>query len=455
MRVVGRRRGTAARVIAVAASLAAALPAAGGAQPPSLTFGAPVLVGPPVASTWEPTMLIDRFGNIFITARKDTTQLVVAPDPRSPTLTRSMSWLWTSGDGGGTFDDIHGYPLDVENHDWGYEADIALDGAGHLFMADQNYLDSTMTRWTIAGLGSYAIDFHRPLVPTAQPVDDRPWLAAHGDGTVLYAAQAGAPQLNPFGRDGGPAYGKGRYSVYHSTNGGSTFDLIGRSLNESGGCRPAADPRPGSRVLYVVCTNDGGAQGLLESADARGKVWAYVSEDDGASYARYQVGGYNGDTDTFDWPLVAVGPNRDVWVLHIDSGVVDHGAVLTNVLNLYHSSDLGRTWSRQDITPEAGRYRWGALTISPQGDIALAIQHRASTTAAWRVYASVFSPGSIPTLTSVDEQHPVSDASNPDPPSELIGLAYAPDGALCIAWTRVQGSGTLRKLHVYFSRSLP
>jgi len=129
--------------------------------------------------------------------------------------------------------------------------------------------------------------------------------------------------------------------------------------------------------------------------------------------------------------------------------------VLTNILNLYHSSDHGRTWARQDITPDSGRYRWGALTISPQGDLALAIQHRPNQTAPWRVYASVFAPGSIPTLVSVDEAHPVYDASNPDPPSELIGLAYAPDGSLCIAWTRAEGSGTLRKLRVYFARSLP
>src|SRR5687768_1789102 len=100
-------------------------PGAGTAQSSSaLRFGPPVLVSPGPAWTWEPILLIDRFGNVFISARKTLEQLVLAPDPRSPTLTRSMSWLWISADGGRTFDNMHGYPLDLENHSWGYESDI-------------------------------------------------------------------------------------------------------------------------------------------------------------------------------------------------------------------------------------------------------------------------------------------------------------------------------------------
>lgn len=371
-----------------------------------------------------------------------------------------MSWLWASTDGGRTFDNMHGLPLDVENHLWGYESDIALDDAGHLYMVDQTYADSTIMRWTVGGLGDFSFDYLRPFIPTAQPVDDRPWLAARGDGTLLYIAQAGAPQLNPFGRGGGDAYGLGRYSAYHSTNGGQTFDLIGRSLSESGGCRPAADRRPGETLLYVVCTNDGGAQGLNETPDPRGTVWAYVSTDDGATYSRYPVGDYNAEADTFDWPLVTVGPDGDVWVVHVDAGDVDTSGgsvrILTNRLLLYHSTDQGRTWSRQDITPEEGRYRWGWLTVSPGGELAIAIQHRPDESAAWKVYASVFAPGSVPVLTSVDDAHPVDDASNPEPPSEIVGLAFAPDGTLGIAWTRMETAlAGLRIPRVYFARSLP
>jgi hypothetical protein len=448
-----RTRGIIAFTAACLAIVAA--PAGGGAQTQaSLAFTPPVQVGPDAASTWEPTLLIDGFGNVFITARKDTSpsQLVVSPDDRSPTLTRSMSWLWVSTDGGQTFDNMHGLPLDLENHMWGYEADIAIDDAGHLYMADQNYADSSLTRWTVSGLGEFTFDYHRPALPTAQPVDDRPWLAAHGDGSVFYIAQAGTPLLNPFGRGGsGDAYGAGRYSVYHSSDGGSTFDLIGHSLNESGGCRPAADHRSGSTRAYIVCTNDGGAQGLIETPQNPGRVWAYASEDDGATWTQHPVGTYDAKFDTYDWPLVEVGPDGDVWALHIDTGDVVDGVVVTNRVNLYHSSDNGVTWSQQDITGEEGRYRWAGLTVSPQGKLGLAIQHRPDPASPWRVYASVFDPGSMPELVPLDV---VDEAASPEPPSEIVGIDFAPDGTLGVAWTRVEPVGPLGSFRVYFSRSI-
>lgn len=436
----------------VACLAIAVAPAGGGAQTQASAFTPPVQVGPDAASTWEPTLLIDGFGNMFITARKDTSpsQLVVSPDDRSATLTRSMSWLWVSTDAGQTWDNMPGLPFDLENHNWGYEADIALDDAGHLYMADQNYADSTITRWTITGLGEFAFDYHRPVLPTAQPVDDRPWLAAHGDGKVFYIVNSGAAILNPFGRTGGPAHGPGRYSVYSSTDAGNSFGLFGQMLRESGGCRPAADHRPGSTLVYIVCTNDGGAHGLLETAKNPGRVWAYVSEDDGATWARYPVGTYNAKFDTFDWPLVEVGPDGDVWALHVDTGVVTDGAVVTNRMRLYHSSDNGKTWSQQDITPEEGRYRWGWLTVSPQGELGLAIQHRPDAASPWRVYVSVFAPGSIPDLVPLDV---VDQASSPEPPSEILGIDFAPDGTLGVAWTRVEPVGPLGSFRVYFARS--
>lgn len=452
-----RTRATAIALVCAAAILPA--PRAGRAAPqPSLRFGPPVLVSPELSEAWEPSMLIDRFGNVFITARKTTTQLILAPDDRSPTRSRSMSWLWVSSDGGRTFGNLPGYPLDAENHDFGYEGDISLDDAGHLYFADQTYADSTITRWTITGRGAFAIDFHRPFLPTAQPLDDRPWLAAHGNGRVFYIVNTGDPTLNPLGREGGDAYGPGRFSIYRSTDGAATFDPFGHSLRESGGCRPAADHRPGSGLVYVACTNDGGAQqGLLEVPHGRGTLWAYVSEDDGATYARYRVGDYNADAETYDWPLVAVGPDGGIWVLHVDADKVeqqeDSFRILTNRLLLYHSTDRGRTWSRQDVTPRTGRYRWGWLVVSPSGDLALAIQHRPNETSPWRAYAAVFAPGSTPSLVSMDA-NPIASASSAEPPSEIMGLAFAPDQTLAVAWTRVETLQGLRFRRVYFARSL-
>lgn len=455
------RRDSAA-VAAAAALLSLALaPAAGtAAAKPALRFGPPVLVSPPLASPWEPTLLVDRFENIFITARKDLAQLALAPDERSPTATRSMSWLWVSTDGGKTFGNLEGLPLDANNHEWGYEGAVALDGADHLYFVDQTYADATLTRWTITGRGTFVSDLHRPFLPTGQPVDDRPWLAAHGDGKVFTIVNSGDATLNPLGREGGEAYGPGRFSIYRSTDGGQTFDTIGHSLNGSGGCRPAADERAGSKLVYVACTNDGGVEGPLDVPQGRGTLWAYVSDDDGETYTRHRIGDYNADADTYDWPLVEVGPNGDVFVVHNDADKVlyrDDGSfqILTNKVMLYHSKDHGRTWSRQDITPREGRYRWGWLDVSSKGEVGWGIHHRIGATEPWRVYASVFRPGIVPELVSIDEEHPVDTASSSEPPAEFVGLAFAPDDTLAVAWTRTEATSPVSASSVYFARSIP
>lgn len=448
-------------VAAAAACLVAGLLLPGAvraAAKPPLRFGAPVLVSPELSEAWEPTLVIDRFGNLFVAARRSTTGLVVAPDERSPTLSRSMSWIWMSSDGGKTFGNLTGLALDAQNHVFGYEGDLALDDAGHLYFADQTYADSTITRWTVTGPGAVTFDFYRPFLPTAQPLDDRPWLAAHGDGTVFYVVNTATPELNPTGRDGGDAYGAGRFSIYRSTDGGSTFETIGHSLRESGGCRPAADHRRGSRLAYVACTNDGGAQqGITEVPHGRGTLWAYVSKDDGATHVRTRIGDYNADAETFDWPLVAIGPDGVAWVLHVDADRVEYSddsfQILTNRLMLYRSADQGTTWSRQDITPRTGRYRWGWLEVSPWGDLALTIQHRANEASPWRAYAALFAPGSMPSLASIDEAHPIDAASRLEPPSELMGLGFFPDRTMGVAWTRVETFQGQRFRRVYFARS--
>ena len=63
----------------------------------------------------------------------------------------------------------------------------------------------------------------------SEPVDDRPWVTAHGDGHVFY-----------FGNEGDKTFG-GRYTVYQSYDGGRTFNSLGTVLPDSGWCRPAAD----------------------------------------------------------------------------------------------------------------------------------------------------------------------------------------------------------------------
>src|SRR5437762_1292501 len=139
-------RTVSALALAVAA-LAIAVPAAAGASNqasigPATRFGAPVRVTPPMGFGYEPTVLVDAFGNIWSTAHKENWQLAVAPDTNSPTQSRSMSWAWVSVDGGQSFVDPPGLtPLSVEQHEFGDEGDMALDDAGHLYYVDTIVVD--------------------------------------------------------------------------------------------------------------------------------------------------------------------------------------------------------------------------------------------------------------------------------------------------------------------------
>ena len=51
---------------------------------------------------------------------------------------------------------------------------MALDDDFHLYFVDTNVTDNTITRWTVTGPGAINLDLTRPLIPSFQPVDDRP-----------------------------------------------------------------------------------------------------------------------------------------------------------------------------------------------------------------------------------------------------------------------------------------
>src|SRR5919199_5967271 len=158
-----RTAAVAATVVVVVAALAASASA-------QTTFGPPVKVTPDLGFGYEPSLVVDPYGNIFATAHKENWQLVLAPDANSPTYTRSMSWAWASVDGGKTFVDIPGLSsLSLEQHQFGDEGDMAFDDAHHLYFVDTNVADVTYTRWTASGRGAsnVTLDFHRPLLPAA------------------------------------------------------------------------------------------------------------------------------------------------------------------------------------------------------------------------------------------------------------------------------------------------
>ena len=425
----------------------------------SAAFGKPVKVTPPGGGGYEPAVVAGPFGDIFVTAHKENAEDALAPDSGSQSGTRSSSWAWVSVDGGRSFTDIPGLPLNAENRWVGDEGDLSIDGANHLYFVDTNVTDDNLTRWSIRGpgLGGIGIDYTRPLMPTAQPVDDRPWITSHSSSSVFYFGNEGDKTTYPLGT-GAKGSGMGRYTVYQSYDGGASFSLTGYTLPDSGWCRPAADPRAGSAYVYAVCTNDGGSNDITDSCPCDpGIIWAYVSSDNGHTFSRHQVGTYEALDGTTSWPTVAIGPRGDVWALYVNGILDKNGNTVENRLLLFHSTDHGATWTRQDITPLRGRYHYSWLSISPDGRfLGVGLYYRPDNSSPWRVYGAIWRPGGRPSLVSLDPANPVAPA-NREAPGDLLGSAFNADGTLDVVWTRdvvVTPAATLFR-DIYFARSTP
>ena len=418
-----------ATLLAVGMSATAATPTKGP------QFSAPVLLTTDKgAGGYEPGVVVDKFNNVFVTAHKQNHTLVVSPDARSTTKVRSQSWLWTSKDGK-TFTDMPGLtPLQEQNAEFGDEGDLAYDETGHLYFVDTNVTDNSFSRYKASGNGKLALETTRPVGPFGEAVDDRPWIVAHGDGVVMYAGNNGDKATYPAGAKGdGAAYGPGRYTVYMSYNHGDTFDPLGITLADSGWCRPGADHRKGSKDLYMLCTNDGGANDVNENAGdpgfEKGTLWAYSSHDDGKTWARTQMGTYDAKNDTNStYPSMSIGKDGTLYALYCRTY---KGA---SHLLMYTSKDKGRSWSQKEVTPAPGKIRYTWLDVAPDGTVGIAYYYRPNASSDWFVYAATSKNGSKFVASKVSGAE-IATKSNPSAFGDFFQIAFGPDSKLNVVWT--------------------
>jgi hypothetical protein len=373
--------------------------AAAGSRVPHWTD--PVQLSPDVCGGYEPGMVIDKYGNIFVTAHKQNQCDAAASDPNSPYMARAASFLWTSTDGQ-TWTDVPnttaaGVPEPYQA-DVGDEGDLSMDDAGNLYFVDTKVKEDSFTQWSVTGPGTsnMALVQHSPVIGTIQAVDDRPWITSHGTSTVMFADNEGDKDSNPVSaQNSASGCGPGRYTVYmsHSNGTPTSWDHVGCELPDSGWCRPAADHLSGSNYIYVVCNNDGGADDNVHNPGDQGytvgTLWAYVSADDGATWSRYKMDSYNtdfpGNVD-YTWPSAVVDKNGYVYALHVaydtgnDAGL---GTTMTSSsgetryektahMLLYRSTDHGKTWAKQEVTPpNAGLIHYSWMAVGSDGRIGI------------------------------------------------------------------------------------
>lgn len=369
---------------------------------------------------YEPSIVVDRFNNVVVTAHKSNHGLALSPDSRATVPVRSQSWLWSSKDGK-TFVDLPGStPVQEQNFEFGVEGDLARDDTGHIYFVDTSVVDNSFSRYKSTGPGKIALQATRPVLLSAEPLDDRPWIAAHGDGVVLYIGNGGNDVYPGGTLRGGQASGPGRFTVHMSYNHGDTFDSIGYTLDDSGWCRPAADHRKGSRDLYVLCSND------------RDTLWAYSSHDDGRTWVRTRMGSYR-DDDLTTYPSVAIDSKGTIYALFNDV-TASGGAPIESHLRLYTSTTRGRTWTSREVTPRPGIIRYSWLDVAPNGTLGMGYYYREDRSFPWHLYAGTARPGqrfSVAKVSSI----PVAAARSTSPPGDFFQVAFGPDNRLNVAWT--------------------
>ena len=431
------------RVILTAAALGLAAVSSLAQAAPShrtIAFDRSVRLTPATFGGFEPSIVVDRFGNIYVTAHKQRQINAIAPDSQTSNGVRMASFLWTSSDGK-HFHDVT--PDQSYTMNFGDEGEITLDGADHLYMVDTNVVDVTFARWKLDGRGHQTMQDARPAVGTGQLVDDRPWIAANTRGDVLYTGNNGVATTYPIGSNGaGNGTGAGRYTVYMSHDFGQTFDAQGITLRDSGWCYPAADPRPGSRIFYVACIDSSNPDEVYSQS-----VYLYASPDAGHTWTRRLLGHYEAPT----WPSIHVARDGSVHVLIGDDRTVQgHTAGTLHLFNLASmTAPIRDMW-----LPAVGTdipFAW--VAVAPNGDIGATYYAQKNASSPWFVYADVLHrDGSISTGRISDV--PLASASG-FPKGDFFEDTFGPDNKLYVAFTALNddpeaqaGLGT----DVYFAR---
>jgi len=236
---------------------------------------------------YEPSISITTDGSMYITAHKDLrwggedspVPIILDPDDPGPwwactdgadtTWDYWASWFWASNDGGATWD--HGDQFAptpgnmlLANYAGGAseclgdEGDISVDAYDVVYYLDTTLEDNWWHRFSDNGT-SY--EDGPCLRMNTMAADDRPWVAAQGDGIIHYLGNSGASPPECSGDSG-------RYWYYHSEDGGASFS---QCYSMPGGWSTISSQRTGPYVFVAQ-----------ENADTdSGYVHVRISEDYG------------------------------------------------------------------------------------------------------------------------------------------------------------------------------
>jgi len=328
---------------------------------------------------YEPSLSIDSMGNMQITAHKDL-RWGGEGSPFGPVLGGPIdtwyacedgqmtswdywaSWFWVSTDNGATWghgDQFDPTPGNLANSAIGSvtggaseclgdEGDIAVDGNDVVYYLDTTLEDNWWHRFTEGG-DSYEMGVVCQRMNT-MAADDRPWVAAQGDGIIHYLGNSGAspPECTA---------DSGRYWYYHSENGGNSFS---QCYAMPGGWSTISSERDGPYVYVAqedADTNTGTVQIRISDDYGRGTG---PGPSDGTWAEPVEVGPRTGNCPE-GYPVVNNNEAGTVVVVWADC---PNGGVGAWDMKMAISYDHGTVWEDSwSIAPDWGES--GGITMYP------------------------------------------------------------------------------------------
>ena len=416
----------------------------------SMRFELATRVTPFPGGGYDPSVAVDAFGNVVVTASKDGATALASPDTGSTPPVRAASWRSISVDDAKTWKNLPGLPAGADSLLPGLEPAVAIDGKGVVYVVDGYRVDLGVTAYDVRGRDRVSARTGAPPVAPTARLDTRPFVAAQGDGHVVVISAAD-PVDDPVavGNAAGSGFGPGRYVAYTFRHGRITGPPTGYPLKNSSSCGIAADPRRAATRLVVACL------------DGFGTLYSYVSDNHGATFERYAVGRYVATDPRPGRPGVTIAPDGSIHLLLSEGVVFDGDAATATRLRLFSSRD-GRRWALRDVTDVPGIYRQAAISAAPDGRLGVAAYFRPNPRAPWNVVAGSLRPGERTVyLTAFDHDAPVAAGGQAEPPGSFLSLTWSAARRMHVAWTRTSAAvpgnnvpgGALHE--VWHSRSLP
>lgn len=388
--------------------------------PASLRFSLPFQLTGDLGG-FEPSIRTGPEGNIYAAAAKTT---------RPNAGERLADWAWYSRDGGVAWQPLPLGPLEIGRFMVGLEGDLAVDGRGRVYYADTHGADDTLHRWSVGADRQAAWDWSRPLIPTVDVLDDRPYMAAQGDGIVYLMSNNGVEPPGPqnalhdpylFNDTGAAIW------LFASPDAGLTWSL-GWGFAGELMCAPTAS-RTDDVTVTVTCARGSGVGATMT---------VYRSTDRAATFQTVWSTNYSqGPGYLNPWPAAdAAGWTYAAWL----DDRVDWSGIQTATWAgeapgrvMFARSSDGKTWERFDVTPFSGRFGMSHVSAGPSGVVAISFHATSDLTpdkdTQWYGYALVTADAhaadSAWQWIRLEDQPTVK---GPVPPRNFFQNAVGPDG---------------------------